>query len=225
MAPAFDAVGSDYEYNVSTTGCQFNMAATASGGIAIIFLAYNPAAQGVDWANTPTVNGVSATQIGTPYNYSGTQYLRAYYFLDPPTSSVAYIASTDNVGVDRDIEMLAAIYTDANQTGQVDSSNTGTGTPTATLTTTVVASNCWLVSIGRNTTFGTVNVGTGTTNRKTGVSANIGDSGGTVGTGSQSMAWTQASGDTFGFVVSIKPTAAGGVAISVQSTLLTLGVG
>ena len=214
MALAYDKGGGDYEYNTSTSGCTFNLAAASADSVAIIFVIYNPAAAGADWANTPTVGGVSATQIGSTFNWTGTQYMRAYYFLNPPTSSTAYLVTTDTIGVDKDIEMHALIYSGADQVSQPDSNNTGSATPSVTLSTTVVASNCWLVSCGRNANVGIPSAGTGTTLRSTAFDTSFasGDSNGTVGTGAQTMQWTAAAGLTAGIIISIDPS--GGVTVT-----------
>lgn len=213
MAIAFDTAGGDYEYNTSTSGCTFSLAAASANSIAILFVYANPGSNDPNWANIPTVNGVAATLIGTAYNFTGTQYLYAYYLLNPPTSSVAYTLTTDDIGADRDCELHALIYSDAAQSGQPDSNNTGTGTPTATLSTTVVAANCWLVSAARNVDFGVPTASTGTTARSTAFDTAFasGDSNGTVGTGAQTMAWTAGSGATSGLIISIAPAVAAAV--------------
>lgn len=209
MALAFDTSGGDYEYNTSTSGCTFNLTAGAANSIAILFVRFTYTGATSAWANTPTVGGNSATQIGSDHTISGEQMFRAYYYLNPPTSSTAYLVTTDDINVNRDIGMQVLIYSDANQSGQPDSNASANATGNLTLSTTVVAANCWLVSCARNIAVGPPTAGSGTTIRGAGteIAFAAGDSNGTVGTGSQSMGWNAAASTTGGIIVSIAPTA------------------
>lgn len=112
------------------------------------------------------------------------------------------------------IRLAATSYTGVTQTG-LDSHNTNTATAATsiTLTTTVVAPSCWTAAVfwGNG---GVVSASTGTTARiNQGSDAYIlGDSNGTVGTGSQSMAATAPLGSFDGVIVSFAPFTAVGPA-------------
>src|SRR3990167_3818009 len=78
-------------------------------------------------------------QQGTSTNYS---YL--YYLITPATGAHDVVVSASSTCT---IYSGAVSYTGAKQSGQPDSTNKGTETgATFTLSTTVVASNCWLIS-------------------------------------------------------------------------------
>jgi hypothetical protein len=105
-------------------------------------------------------------------------------------------------------------YTGAS--GTIDSFNqnltTGITTTPYTLSTTVVGANAWIVggATGSNGEIGGGTAGSGTTYRSSNVSSNIrlGDSNGTVGTGSRSLNFGRnptGSGDDDGVILSIVP--------------------
>jgi len=199
MAIAYTAAGNN---NAGTgNSSQVNVAATGSDRKAIIFV------WGEMSGATPsvTVDGTSTgvNQIGSRLVLSGTQDMYAYYFDNPSTSSVEYRVT--EAGSYPEIHVL--MYSGC-ATGAVDSNASKTGDTALDLTTTVVASNCWLVSIGRDYSDGDLVVSTGTTQRNNGAGCKSGDSNGTVGTGSQTMNWSNnGSGSTGGFIVSIAPVA------------------
>lgn len=124
-------------------------------------------------------------------------------------------------------------YTGAAQTGQADSSNTGTSTASTAITvaTTVVATDCWYVMCQKDITGGRVYTPSGvlvTTRKDTddgGLA--IADSAGTVGTGSQSGTMTQTAltSNHGGIAFSLAPAGGAAAPEQVHSNLLTLGVG
>ena len=215
MAIATDAFGFA---RVNTVGAAstVTLAAAEANEVAVIYI-WNDAAA----TPTVTVNGVSATQVGTGINITGTQYIRAFYFANPPTSSVNYVGTT--VGGKTEIHVL--LYKGGKQTGIPDSFNSQTGgLSPQTISTTVVATGCWLVSMSRDYDTGVNNASTGTTLRNAGIGAASGDSNGTVGTGSQGMTWTGNDGASHlgQFIVSIAPDA---VVVVASNRLALLGVG
>ena len=144
-----------------------------------------------------------------------------YYFIAPNTTAVNHDI---NSSASNDTDHHIVSYSGAKQSGQMDSFATGTATGNLTLSTTVVATDCWLISWGRNSVIGPPGAGTGTTQRVAGTYHRTGDSNGTVGTGAQTMQWTNATGTTVGIIASIAPALA--VATAARSRLLTLmGVG
>lgn len=200
MALAFDTSDAGRTGGVGATH-SFDLAAAEANEIAIIFVWSNAVPSAV------TVEGAAATAIGSINFAAGAQYIHAYYFLNPPTSATTtYSATSTNP------ELHALLYKGAKQSGQPDSSaSSDQANPNPfTISTTVVASDCWLVSMARDYVSGAQSAGTGTTLREAGVGASSGDSNGVVGTGSQSMGWVpnSANEDTAGFIVSISPVAA-----------------
>lgn len=198
MAIAYDTAG----YNNAGTGnsSQVNITATGSNRKAIIFV----------WGDftpgdpTVTVGGSSTgvTEI-TRVTLTGTQKVIAYYYDNPPTSSTQY--QVTETGSYPEIHVIT--YTGC-ASGAVDSYASKTGDTALDLTTTVVASNCWLVSGARDYSDGDIVASTGTTQRNTGAGIKTGDSNGTVGTGAQTMNWSNnGSGNTGGVIVSIAPVA------------------
>ena len=200
MAIAYDK--SAVLYSPSSATSTVNLAAGAADSIAII-LVFN--GNGAPLTGV-TVDSIAATNIRT-YNIAGAQRLSAWYYLNPPTSSVDYTATATSAA--DDVEICALIYSGAKQTGQPDSDAQGSGAPNVTLSTTTVADNSWLVSISRNTSTGVPAAGTGTTSRHAGSVARYGDSNGAkTPAGVHTMQYTAGSGTTYGVIVSISPSVA-----------------
>lgn len=157
-----------------------------------------------------TYNGVAMTQLAKKQDtsFNSWQYI---YFLAAPASganNVVVSLSSNAAG-----SLMNVSYTGVSAT-QPDSSNTngattsGSGTP-FTLTTTVVASNCWLLAITKDSSGGSA-AGSGTTRRtslSSGGGDQIWDSNGTVGTGSKTLNMTNTFNPTqwYGIIVSIAP--------------------
>lgn len=192
-----------------TTSGSVSLAAATTGETAVFFVVYA-------FANTTlgnvTVNGstTGVTQIGSEFtNADNTWKMRAYYFNNASTSSVAYAVAGS--GADPAVKILVSLFRGVGST-QPDSSGTGTGVLNVTLSTTVVAANCWLVSAAiQRGVSGQPTGGTGTTSRTgNGTDWAIGDSNAIVGTGSQSMAWNGGGVTTSigGIIISISPGSA-----------------
>lgn len=201
MAIAYDT--GDQKYTGGSATSTFNLAASASGSIAVIMVFNGNGAP----LSGVTVGGSAATLIRS-YNIAGSQYLSAWYYVNPPTSSVAYTATATNAN--DDVEICALIYSGAKQTGQPDSSNQGTSATPLTLSTTTVEDNCWLVACARNTGSGAPSPSTGSTTRKgtpTVTPVLYADSNGAkTPAGVHSMAFTSGGGTNYGIVVSISPS-------------------
>ena len=199
MSISFDTSDAIRQAGVGATAT-FDLAAAEANEIAVIFVWSNAIPSAV------TVEGVGATAVGSISFAGGAQFIHCYYFLNPPTSvTTSYAATSTNP------ELHVLLYKGAKQTDQPDSFNSldDTNPNPFTISTTVVASDCWLVSMARDYAAGAVSAGTGTTLREAGVGASSGDSGAVVGTGAQSMGWVpnSAGNDTAGFIVSISPAA------------------
>ena len=203
FAIAYVTSGNTYVPSANTS--TVTLTASGSDRFAVMFMLSTP-----NTAYTSmTVDGNASTQKVTAYNPFGAQYLWANVYVAPPSSSVNYVY-TRPVDAGNDMELGVLLYSGVNQSTTIDSSNTGVGANAnpgvVTLSTTVVASNCWLVSCARNNA-GAASASTGTTLRQAGTSLATGDSNGTVGTGAQTMTWTRAQlSQTGGIIFSLAPS-------------------
>lgn len=204
MAIAFGAIST-----VSTSQTPTSVAVSGSDTIGIVYVSNNTpsaATTAVTW------NGVSMTQIGSALQIpGGSAYLTVWWVANPASSST--ISFTGGTAW----RSFSMYYTGAKQTGQPDSSNTGTSSSSNTISvsTTVVASNCWLWMCMRDNGSGGVSftpsndITTMRANADAGDLA-IGDSNGTVATGSRTGTMTgSASVNNAAFVFSIAPAVSG----------------
>lgn len=168
-----------------------------------------------------TYNAVTMTQLTT----NGT--LAVYYLVSPTVGTNNIIATVDDSGF-KPFAGMSASFNGAKQTGFPDSSAIPTGSAITTFSpsTSVVTSGCWLFAIGGTTNFNNqLGVGAGTTGDQY-VYDNgnlnsyvIGDSNGSVGTGSQALNFTSTStADWEGIILSIAP-----VAVASGDALLFIG--
>lgn len=202
MAIAFDAASQGNRGTTDATSITF--AHTCAGSDRILFVSALSNGAGGDIVNSATYNGVACTKV-TSLNLTGNQWMSLWYLIAPATGANNIVIGVS--GSSEGLYGMGASYTGAKQSGQPDSSNTGTAIGNLTISTTVVASNCWLFSFARNASAGLPTAGTGTTIRGTGVAFEQGDSNGVVGTGSQSMGWNSAAGTTGAVIVSFAPPA------------------
>ena len=213
MALAFGAVTS-----VTTGNPTTGPTVTGSDTIGIVFHMGDSAADNlsaVDWGGSAMTK---ITSVKTP----GDRWISAWYVIAPSSgATITFTGSTVN-------RAFSLYYTGAKQTGQPDSSNTGTSSANAAITvaTTVVASNCWTLMFQKDDTGSitySTSVGTMRINADAGGLA-MSDSNGTVGTGSQSTTLTGTGTPNHGGIaLSIAPSVA--VTGSVSSNLSLLGVG
>lgn len=169
-------------------------------------------------ANTAmTKQGTEVTGLGAGISF--------WAILAPDTGVSSNVIFTCNAA--GGANQRTASYSGVLQSGLPDSQAQATGSGTTiTATTTVVASNCWLVGISWNDATGGVTAGANTTLRahEVGDGRGIADSNATVGTGSQSLNFTDdTTGNTFFNVISIAPSGAA-AAISRPLLLTLLGV-
>lgn len=220
MAIAFVTAGSN---NNAGNTAAVSLAASAANQTAVIFVRWNA---GFNFSSL-TVDGSSdgITQIGSEYTIFAGDTGRIYYLYNPPASSVSY--SFSSTGPGDGVDILVSIYSGADNTQPDSSATSSTSNTSITLDTAVVAADCWLVGYCRGNA--TIAAGGGTTQR-TKVGANmIGDSNGTVGTGSQGLGFTRdPSGLIGGAIISlaIDNGGGGGVVTSAQAGFINLlGVG
>jgi hypothetical protein len=96
----------------------------------------------IDSASSVTYNWVSMTQIGKALS---DRYTYLYYLINPASGANNVVITITEAWTA--LAWCASSYNWASQTGQLDSSSTGTasGVNNLTLTTTVVATNSWTV--------------------------------------------------------------------------------
>lgn len=204
MAIAFDADDGSSDTGGAATSLTYSH--TCSGTDRILFVSVGLNTNG-DNVTGVTYNGVAMTQIATATaNASNRSYL--YYLINPATGSNNVVVS---LGSASNVYSSSASYTGAKQSTQPDSNATNTTSSTPlTLSTTVVGSGCWIVSTCMD--LDGQSPGTGTTGRTGASTAQIGDSNGVVGSGSQSLGWTvtDTSNPSSGVIASFLPSQGAG---------------
>lgn len=185
MALAFGGISA-----VSTSQTPTSVSVSGSNPIGIVYVVGDVTADNI---SAVTWGGVSMTKIAA-VQAAGDRYDSAWWVANP--SSAATISFTGGSFW----RSYSFYYTGAKQTGQVDSSNTGTSAASAAITiaATVAAANCWYVMCQKDDSGGRTYTGSGVLS-STRVDADaggiaIGDSNGIVGTGSQSGTFTASSG-------------------------------
>lgn len=196
MAIAFDS------YAVGN-GSSKTWSHTCSGLSRILIVNILDYDDGYDTVTAVTYNGVSMTKFGTTGGYAS-----PWYLINPATGTNTI--SVTSPGAASAIIAQSVSYTGVKQSGFPDSliQTNSPGSSPYTMTTTVVASNCWLVSFcffvngsqylsmsSNRTDRGQLQ--TSPASRWYDMLAS--DSNGTVGTGSQSTVITIPSGGVAGF--------------------------
>lgn len=214
MAIAFDSVQvTTFGTNRTTT---HTVGASADRILIVHFGAVTDTATAVD----SSVDGAFTFLNEGTYPGGAYEGLSAWYLINPTTG--VHTISVTHTGSGR---MDSISYSGVNQSNPIDSSdvnNNAVGTTSLTTSTTVVGSDCWLVGTVSDSGAATA-AGAGTTLRAQSADTGhtVGDSGGTVGTGSQSLIFTCGTANLFrGIILSLAPT--GG---SVTHNLTLLGVG
>lgn len=204
--------------NASTTSLTWSH--TTTGSNTIMFTNVQDTAG--DTVTSETYNSVAITLVNKLARVGG----RFHYLhnLVAPTTGTNTVAV--NVSGATQVKGHAITYTGAAQTGQPDSQNTTTWTASASPVsspTTVVASNCWLIAFADLTAGTDFTLVSGNTYTDAQGDTNFFDSGGTVGTGSQSLSWTSGVAVTgISGIASFAPS--GGAVRRPQPNLLMLGV-
>lgn len=201
MAIALDAASSSSGTGTSLTWSH----TTGSGSDRVLWVAVNINLGGDgDPVTGVTYNGVAMTQIvkRTTGGGGGAGCNPAYlYYLAAPASGTHDIVVS--CGSSQPIYGTGVSYTGASQSG-ADSSAGGyfPNTSSATQNTTVVASNCWLISVGGESNAGTPLLSAPMVTRGSNTFEGVtGDSNGTVGTGTQGATYTHAGSSSFTIVV------------------------
>lgn len=200
MALAFGGISA-----VSTSQTPTSVSVSGSDTLGIVCVVGDSAADNI---SATTWNGVSMTKVAA-VQVPSDRWISVWWVANPAS------ASTISFTGGSFWRSFSLYYTGAKQTGQVDSSNTGTSSATTVLTiaTTVVEANCWYVMFHKDGAGGQTYTASGVL---ASIRANadaggiiIADSNATVGTGSQSGTLT-GTGSTGhgGIAFSIAPTTA-----------------
>lgn len=207
MAIAFDAAASGAT-NSGVSSLTYSHTCTGSNLSLTVFVDYQAADLTITGA---TYNGVAMSVYFPDTLYNSARKWAFFHLEGPSTGANNIVVSMSGTTTQR-LGACSVSHTGAAQSGQPDSSNSDTTVRSVTSyshSTTVVAANCWL--IGSTFSGNLPTAGAGTTIRTTEPSPfddpiRLSDSNGTVGTGSQSLAWTQTPANQFaGFIVSLKP--------------------
>jgi hypothetical protein len=187
----------------------------------------NPFLVGGSWvgvastfATAYTYNSVSATRQKDLQGSSGSYGMTLWTLLNPSTGSNTISVTSAGNSPALAADSFSGVLGGFDALGF----NTNSNSTSISTSTTVVASNCWLASVGaldNNPTGGSTN----NTQRQSLGNWFIGDSNATVGTGAQSAAINcNAGAGTFNamITISISPTAAAG---STGNRLTMMGVG
>lgn len=204
MAIAVDTT-TDGGFNGSTTTLTWSH--TTAGSDRVLLVAVQTTSG--DLVTGATYNTVAMTQINKAVAPSSTTNIYLFYLIAPTTGAHDVVVTASATSA---LAGLSASYTGCDQASQPDSQTTATAAnPATSLTasTTVVASNCWLVSVFVNTASFAA-AGTNTTERieHSAVGFGIYDSNGTVSTGSQSLQATGSTADWAAVIASLDPAAA-----------------
>jgi hypothetical protein len=225
-AVAFEShTGSAKVTSASTTGPTFSLTCDGTAGEKA-FVAFGQQSA----TTTATIGGNAMTEVPSDSPQINSGYELHLFYRDSPGSGSLTVASTWSSAIVGSAVGACYSGTGTGLDSHVGNNNGGgAGAGEVTTTTTVVASNSWLVSAAVTSTGPTdISAGTGTTSRVSITDANtivvaLGDSNGTVGTGSQSMGWTPTGTSlTAVILVSIAPPGAGG---GCTGGLLLLGAG
>lgn len=218
--PYLLAIAFDTSVDGSTSGTNtlsWSHTVTGSDPLGAVSLFQNNSADDI----TCTFNGVSMTKAGTAQQSSDTNKMSLFYLAGAATGTVA---GTGN-GSTSYMEGKSASYSGAPGGFDSSASNSPAAGTSLTLTTTVVDTDCWVVSCCRTDGF----LATPTTGTRrqpgSGGTVTIGDSNAAVGTGSQSMTWTHTSGNQGGVIMSISPTGDAPATVFPSRGFSLLGVG
>jgi len=216
MAIAY--VNSTYNLNTST-GTSYNVSYTTGSGSnrALVFTFL----ESITITNV-AYNGVNATLVKRKLDGFGNEL--GMWRLENPDSGTHNITIT--LSSSQYVEMVVVEYSGVDQTNMEDVSVSAevTGSPSSplVLTATVATSDSWLLSVVRNAAIGPMVASTNVnTVIQSGVTTqqSVGDTNGTVGSGSQSQTWTTTGGTkSFGIMMAIKPA----IASSINSGFFSL---
>jgi hypothetical protein len=195
-----------------STGSPYTLAHTCGSG-ADRLLIVGGFASNADLITGASYNGVPMTLIDKRQGGGGTdRIIYLWYLLNPATG-------THNVVVTGTPDawcFFAIDYDGVKQSGQPDGSanNVSAGTTSLTASWTVTAANSWGLAFSREGVAGTLGW-TGATNVMDGDSIHLGDTNGSMGTGSQSITATMPTSSIKSLIaVSFAPAAAGtGIAL------------
>ncbi len=226
MAIALDTVTEGSDAGTATT-CTWSHTCTGSNLILVVGVYWR--SQSDNSVSGVTYNGVAMTSMSTKQRANGS-FGGAYptavqlWYLAAPATGAHDVVVTISAGCDGPGPLFVGnsiSYTGAQQSSSPTipsggSVNSNSGASSITGTVVVSESNSWVVGIAADNTgvLSGGGMGTGTFRIAT-TNAVLADSGGTVGTGSQSLVWNEAgqtTSDQAATVASFAPSAAVGPA-------------
>ncbi len=223
-SPYLFAIAFDTSANFGTVTTNVSSSYTVTGSNPFLMasgLGKHGAAGSDVWPTNCTYNSVNMTKTDatTTYPGGGGAWLAAYYLFAPATGSNTFaITWTQSLQF---AFPFCSSYSGTSQSGTLDSHNSASGTSAGTswvASTTVVAASCWLWTNSDNDNDVTT-LSIGTERQASGNHGAPNDSNATVGTGSQSITYTLASGTAnyAWFMISIAPAASATVIPDITS--------
>lgn len=140
---------------------------------------------------TVTYNGIACIYITETFESDFAQYIGFWYLANPPIGTFFIDVST---GTSSTFGFTAVSYIGANA---IDSFNTAQRATPVTVSTTVINSGCWLVGLGVSA-GGSGSLTSNRTDLQILNGSTLSDSNGTVGTGSQSIIYSQTASPSIG---------------------------
>ena len=215
--------------NLGALTIAMDNSASTGNNLLLCFTRNNNNISGTSHVSGVTWNGVSLTNAtlgGNSVIYgraSSKDEFRVWYLINPDVGAHNLVITSNNSEAVT-VEGLAAFYSGVSQTGFPDSSNSASAQgPSATpsLSTTVVAANCWLITgvVGDYSALPVNSSGiTVRQNDNQNGGDGIGDSNGTVSTGSQTMTWATDNVLYGMYIFSIAPAAGAPVGAKIVVT-------
>ncbi len=191
----------------ANSGLSITLSLTTAGTNPALFVCASNDATGV--APTATYGGVSMTNVSHGLSTGGGGAWINTFILTGYTPGTANIVVTWPSG-NAHMNLIGSSYDGVNQATPVTASTTQASQSGTTVTDTVSVStaNSWLADCVRGSDA-TLSSGSGTTARQNNTVTGIGDSNGTVGTGSQSLNWTFSPSQFFATtIIALAPVAA-----------------
>ena len=205
---------------LSSTGGTYSYTCTGTNLLLLVWVFVQYASAYTGKTCTVTYDGVSMTELGNTGTTSASdvQGVRLFGLLSPSTGANNVIVTAESsAGV---CYSMAASYTGVKQTGLPDSVSSNKGnTGDLSVSTTVVASNCWLFSCSYAERAQTYTSGSMTAIQGNSSQLIMGDSNGTVASGSQAINIHLATANLVGaMIISFAPPVSGPANLKTYNT-------
>lgn len=211
-SPYLFAIAIDSQAATTGAGSVTTLSFTCTGSNRMLFAYFIASTQGSDPNATGNYGGTGMNKIDT-VRYPADRWTQDF-LLKAPTTTASTTFTAGSLGTPTYAQIVLSSYTGVNQadtSGTIDSHNTSSanGTPWL-ISTPVVAANCWVVSGNYGIDPFAVAVTPGTIRTSNSASdLMLGDSNGTVSTGSYTQSWTinTPARVAVGCIVSLAPVA------------------